>query len=181
MSDNTRCFFALTFDTKAQEMLQRSRDTLKRNAAHGSFTHDGNFHLTLEFIGAVSDADLAQLGVLLTQLESEPPHLLHSRQLGHFDIKGGRLIWLGVKPDDRLMALQAELRGLLALNGFTPENRRYRPHITLGRRVELYQPMDALGMPDTDLSVHSVALMESAHVNGKLRYQPRYERLVAQS
>ncbi|WP_322972657.1 2'-5' RNA ligase family protein [Vibrio ostreae] len=62
MSDNTRCFFALTFDTKAQEMLQRSRDTLKRNAAHGSFTHDGNFHLTLEFIGAVSDADLAQLG-----------------------------------------------------------------------------------------------------------------------
>lgn len=181
MAGNKRCFFALTFNSQAQAALQHSRDVVKQCAARGSFTHDGNFHLTLEFIGQVSDSDLALLGELLTQLESEPPNLLYSRQLGHFDIKGGRLIWLGLKPDDRLMTLQAELRGLLALNGFTPENWHYRPHITLGRRVELHQPINALVIPDTDLAVHSVALMESTHVDGKLCYQPLYERLVAQS
>lgn len=178
MSHVRRCFFALTFSAQTQQALQQCRDTLAGAASHGTFTHNANFHLTLEFIGEVSAEEIARLGDLLEQITVMPPAVLRSAGLGEFHIKGGRLIWLGIQPDDYLMALQSELRDLLAYSGFTPEDRPYRPHITLGRRVILRQPLASLAPPESAMVVHSVALMESIHQDGKLLYQSVCERQI---
>lgn len=178
MSHFRRCFFALTFSQQAQQALQQCRDTLAGGSSHGTFTHNANFHLTLEFIGEVSAEEIARLGELLEQTTVLPPAELRSAGLGEFHIKGGRLIWLGVQPNVSLMALQTELRELLAYSGFTPEDRPYRPHITLGRRVVLCQPLASFSPPETELAVHSVALMESIHLDGKLLYQTVCEHRV---
>ncbi|MCG6332382.1 2'-5' RNA ligase family protein, partial [Vibrio alginolyticus] len=87
-----------------------------------------------------------------------------------FHIKGRQLIWLGVTQQHDLMALQAALRMKLADTPFPPENRPYVPHITLGRHVMLDTRLSDIPMAPLTLVVHSVALMESKHVDNKLIY-----------
>ncbi|UHJ63096.1 RNA 2',3'-cyclic phosphodiesterase [Vibrio furnissii] len=169
MNSDLRCFFALTFAAEEKAQLRRERERLKTHATKGTFTHSDNFHLTLEFIGEVASEHLPTLKGLLHELECAPM-TLHVDHLGHFHIKGRQLIWLGVTQQHDLMALQAALRMKLADTPFPPENRPYVPHITLGRHVMLDTRLSDIPMAPLTLVVHSVALMESKHVDNKLIY-----------
>ena len=74
-------------------------------------------------------------------------------------------------PD--LMKMQRDMHSLLADEGFHLEKRRYRPHITLGRRVATaarpgrIEPIEA--------EVRSVSLMLSERIGGQMAYTPLYE------
>ncbi|HDM8047137.1 RNA 2',3'-cyclic phosphodiesterase [Vibrio fluvialis] len=178
MSSDKRCFFALTFADEAKSRLSQERDTLKAHADNGTFTHSENFHLTLEFIGDVASEQLPTLKGLLHELECAPM-VLRIDRLGHFNIKGRQLVWLGVAEHPPLMTLQSELRMKLADTPFSPENRSYIPHITLGRHVVLNTRLKALYIEPFTLPVHSIALMESKRVDNKLIYEALEEVLLS--
>ncbi|MCS4516605.1 2'-5' RNA ligase family protein [Clostridium botulinum] len=55
--------------------------------------------------------------------------------IGSFKRRDKEIIWLGIEENKCLITLQRELRNLLINNGFQIEDRKYKPHITIGREI----------------------------------------------
>ena len=95
-----------------------------------------NLHLTLRFLGEVEEARLPELSkAIASSLQGTSPFPLALGGLGAFpDLRFPRVIWIGVKRGaEELSALQARLEEGLQRIGFSPEDRPFSPHLTLGR------------------------------------------------
>ncbi|MDF2152304.1 RNA 2',3'-cyclic phosphodiesterase [Vibrio sp. CAU 1672] len=164
-----RLFYALTFSADTKRRLSTVRDHLADHALKGRFTREPNFHITLEFIGQATRNQADMLLAVLYTL-TRLPYQVTTQSLGSFHRKGRDLVWLGIDKEPQLMALQHQLRSRLSEAGFSPEKRRFLPHVTLGRNVVLDQPLAGFFVPKMELDVRSVALMESKTVNNLLVY-----------
>ena len=93
---------------------------------------------------------------------------------GRFRRAEGDIFWLGVARSEPLMALQAELHEALRREGLRLENRPYRPHLTLARRLrdrgETVLPNPFSG----EIPVTGISLMRSDRVEGKIQYTELY-------
>ena len=92
-------------------------------------------HVTLRFLGEVTEADAHALrAVLRTPFEMEA-FLARSSSLGCFPPSGPpRVLWLGIgEGSDGMADLRSELDRRLASVGCSPESRPWRAHVTLGR------------------------------------------------
>jgi 2'-5' RNA ligase len=95
----------------------------------------GNFHLTLRFIGEVSENIAADIDEALLRLKARP----FSVQLAGVGVFGGeklRQLWAGVEREPALSALQGKIELALIRAGLPPEPRKYVPHVTLARLRE---------------------------------------------
>ncbi|HEV8032414.1 MAG TPA: RNA 2',3'-cyclic phosphodiesterase [Stellaceae bacterium] len=92
----------------------------------------GNFHLTLRFIGEVTEDVAADIDEALACIRAR--HF--SLQLAGTGIFGGerpRSLWVGVERDPDLVALHGKIELALIRMGLEPEPRKFRPHVTLAR------------------------------------------------
>ncbi len=94
-----------------------------------------NIHLTLKFLGDVSEHNLHILTHLLAgEIETHRPFELSVGTLGAFpEMRRPRVIWIGIEAPDELMALQRGIDHTMAKLGYNRERRPYQPHLTLGR------------------------------------------------
>jgi len=93
-------------------------------------------HLTLKFLGDVNAADMQDVHrVMLETVPRFSPFSFSVEGIGCFpDIRRVRVIWVAVREESGVMAaLYAELERAFAARGFERENRRFHPHLTLGR------------------------------------------------
>jgi 2'-5' RNA ligase len=92
-----------------------------------------NLHLTLRFMGEVAGPALEDLAAALDGLTG-PSFELSLAGVGQYGAKRrARIIWAGVAASPPLMALQARIESAVVRAGFDPEQRKFRPHITLAR------------------------------------------------
>lgn len=91
------------------------------------------FHVTLRFIGEVNDTQALRHKEALTEVDAPPvrcePYgldVLPSR-------RSPRVVMLGLERTDSMMALYEAVSTALEAEGLDPEDRTYRPHVTLGR------------------------------------------------
>jgi len=94
-----------------------------------------NIHLTLKFLGDVS---LANLDLLKKMLRAEVANYkafeISVGGAGAFPtLHRPRVIWVGVEAPPELGVVQAGVEGMAARLGYTPEERPFSPHLTLGR------------------------------------------------
>ena len=92
----------------------------------------GNFHLTLRFIGEVSEAVAADIDAALGRVRARRFTL----QLAGTGVFGGgkpRALWVGVERDPDLVALRDRIEQALTRIGLEPEQRKFAPHVTLAR------------------------------------------------
>nr|WP_242568050.1 RNA 2',3'-cyclic phosphodiesterase [Clostridium botulinum] len=129
-----RVFYAVTFQEETKEKLIEYKNLVSNNLVKGRFTNKNNFHLTLEFIGEVDEKELSLLTDILYKLQNPPKELITSH-IGSFKRRDKDIIWLGIEENKELITLQRNLRNLLINNGFKIENRKYKPHITIGREI----------------------------------------------
>lgn len=118
------------------------RELMKSEAPVGWIRLEG-MHLTLKFLGEVLHSRLPEIEKALSSAAEGLPAgqagtgsvKITVRGIGVFpNPKNPRVIWLGIEPeDDRLKRLQERIDRVLAPLGFPPENREFRPHLTLGR------------------------------------------------
>ncbi len=95
-----------------------------------------SIHLTLKFLGEVDPEAIPKLQVLLSEAcKSERRIELVLRGLGCFpNARNPRVIWCGIDGEtDSLLRLQHGVESSCAQLGFAPEDRPFRPHLTLGR------------------------------------------------
>ncbi len=94
-----------------------------------------NIHLTLKFLGDVSEHNLRMLTHLLAgEAETHRPFEFSVGTLGAFpDMRRPRVIWVGVEAPKELMALQRGIEQATAKLGYAAETRPFQPHLTLAR------------------------------------------------
>ena len=168
-----RLFIAINFPREIKTIIAKVRDNLKNDALRGNFTFDENLHLTLVFLG---ECDARQADAVKTVMESAvfPEFTLVLDKVGYFRRNGGDTWWIGFKENRSLADLQASLSARLIQNGFILENRRYVPHVTIGREVKMREVYVQPEVPHTGFNVTRVDLMKSERINSKLTYTPIY-------
>jgi len=153
-------------------IAQASRAALL--AAGGRPVPPVDYHLTLAFLGSASPGQREQLTSLTVGLRA--PHCrLELDRFGYFRSAG--VFWLGPRLVPPLLSgFVAGLWRELAVLGFVPDGRPFRPHVTLARKAcqppALAPPERAPGWPVRDL-----VLADSAPGAG----QPGRYRIIARS
>jgi len=92
----------------------------------------GNFHLTLRFIGEITEDVAADVDAGLARLKARRFEL----QLAGTGVFGGNrpnTLWVGAERHPGLVALHAKTDQALIRTGLAPEPRRFTPHVTLAR------------------------------------------------
>lgn len=174
-----RLFYAVEFDENTKNTLVAKQSILKVNAVKANFTREENLHLTLRFMGEVSDADykiLKRIQDLVSKRHSSFD--LEISEMGIFERGHKSIVWAGIKENKNLINLQQDLEKEIVLNGFEGENRLYKPHITLAREFvpkgNINKIIKEIGAVQHKFEVKSISLMESTRINGRLIYLCRY-------
>jgi len=166
-----RLFIAINFENEMINKLVGLRDDLQETSSCGRFSLPENLHLTLAFLGECDDKQTAAAKAAMEKTTLGPFDLVIDH-IGRFKRDGGDIWWAGVQENKSLLDLQQKLSAELRKNGFRLENRKYSPHITLGREVETSakpRPIEQLGE-----TVSKIDLMKSERINGKLTYTSIY-------
>lgn len=97
-----------------------------------------NLHLTVWFLGEVSDQRAAAVLDVLRPALAVPAFTLHAAGLGAFPPSGSpRVLWMGVtRGQQELSLLHDEIGARLSPWGFAAEGRSYSAHFTLARIKE---------------------------------------------
>jgi len=162
-----RLFTAINFTGATKSRLLDLRDELKKTSSDGSFSAPENLHLTLVFLGECNSAMADAAKKVMDSVRFNPFEIEIDR-VGRFSRDGGDIWWAGVKENKALLELQRDLASGFKAAGFEIENRKYNPHITLGRKVissEKARQIELFGE-----TAGSVELMKSERINGKLTY-----------
>lgn len=134
-----RCFFAVKFSAEIEDYVAAIINNLQKHGADVAWTPQRNLHLTLRFLGEISEPQLQQVLQLPTAELSPLGFRLRAAGLGAFPtLRSARVLWAGVEGEtaehrQQLNELQAMTERWAREIGLTPEGRRYTPHITLGR------------------------------------------------
>jgi RNA 2',3'-cyclic 3'-phosphodiesterase len=92
----------------------------------------GNLHLTLRFIGEISEDVAADVDQALAKLRARRLRL-QLAGTGIFGSERPRSLWVGVERNPDLIALRDKIEQALTRVGLPPEPRKYAPHVTLAR------------------------------------------------
>jgi 2'-5' RNA ligase len=130
-----RLFFGIWPDDAAIERLSAQAAVLAK-ALGGRAVPPEKIHLTLAFLGKVPDERVAEAMLVRARMAAFP---LSVDFVGSF--RGARVAWAGIEPaPEPLGTLYHLLAAELAERGFTLEDRRFVPHLTLVRKIERLQP-----------------------------------------
>ena len=97
-------------------------------------------HLTLQFLGNISDDQAHELSQKFPALSAEIPSFeLRAVGVGCFpNLNRPRILWAGIEGSlDRLRDLQHRVESIAATAGVAPEARSFHPHLTLARLADL--------------------------------------------
>lgn len=104
----------------------------------GRFLPRENYHVTLAFLGEVDEAGArCAMDALDEACADARPIRLVPAGLGHFGRVQDATLWLGLERDPALMELAEGVRRSLRAHGLSIDEKPYRPHVTIARRVRL--------------------------------------------
>jgi 2'-5' RNA ligase len=93
-----------------------------------------NLHVTLKFIGEVTDAKLDGIRGALAKIRGDGPLDVQIRGIGFFpDEEQTTVLWTGLAAKANLPSLVGAIDSALLSQGIKKENRPFVPHLTLAR------------------------------------------------
>lgn len=123
-----RAFFALTLPDTVKDQIARLQDAIP----FGRPVDEDNLHLTLAFLGEVTDAQLEAAHEAAGTITAAP-FSVELSGLAPFGGARSGVLAAGVAPEPRLDALAARVRSRLAGAGMALPRERFRPHVTVLR------------------------------------------------
>jgi len=132
-----RAFIAVDLSAEVLGRLENVHRQLKQRipGAAVRWAPVKNIHLTLKFLGDVSESNLKVLyEIMKKEAEKQKVFEIRVSGLGAFpSINRPRVIWVGVQSPPDLAAVQRAIDLETARLGYTSEEREFSPHLTLGR------------------------------------------------
>jgi 2'-5' RNA ligase len=130
-----------------------------------------DYHLTLQFLGNCSSEQIEEICNKLQEIAKR--QVPFSLSLSRFGIFGRseqpRILWVGVDGElEPLHKLQKSVVQAMQPLGFQPENRPFRPHITLARKCQMSN------FPFTNLEEIPPIETHSWSVNELILYETKF-------
>ena len=124
-----------------------------------------NIHLTLKFLGDVSESNIDMLTDLLQSIVSNVKQFeLSVGGLGAYPKpQRPRVIWVGVEAPPDLMNAQRSVESEMSRLGYARERRPFNPHLTLGRVSRHSTNQDVRNIADV-IKSNNVGYLGSARV-----------------
>jgi 2'-5' RNA ligase len=132
-----RLFIALEAPEPLRQEMVALQDRLRGAGPSGRlrWVPKAQMHLTLAFLGEVSEARLPELrGALAEAVPAHAGFEAATAELGGFpSLTRPRVLFLGLAPCAALDTLAADLQARLRAAGFQPDPKPFHPHLTLAR------------------------------------------------
>lgn len=131
-----RSFIAIELPTDTKNALGELLEGLKTYGPRVSWVKKENIHLTIKFLGNIHEQKIKQIKEIMEKATKDIPHFsLKPIRLGAFpDSKRPRVIWVGLSGEIALLEkFYVNLEKGLETLGFEREERKFKPHFTLGR------------------------------------------------
>jgi 2'-5' RNA ligase len=131
-----RAFLAIEIPKEVRALLVRVQEELRRAGADVKWVEPENLHLSLKFLGELSEDAVEGLRERVApELAAWPALSLTYAGVGSFPERGvPRVLWAGATGEiDRLAALALALERAAETVGVPREGRPFVAHLTLGR------------------------------------------------
>lgn len=129
-----RTFVAIELPEAIHAELGRQQQTLRAVTRDARWTRPDGMHLTLKFLGEISEAQLTQVCAVLAALGPLDAFDVEIKSFGFFpDARRPRVFWAGVEGGAALEGLAGRVEAALEKLGFERERRAFNPHLTLAR------------------------------------------------
>jgi len=147
MAETLRAFVAIELPPLAKEHLREILAHLRRAVPAGiRWGNPEGIHLTLKFLGNVEAQQVPALQHSLERAVRGQQHFtLHLQGLGAFpNLRAPRVLWVGLVGEvEALRRLHRRVDEELVALGFASEERKFAPHLTLGRVRERLSKWEA--------------------------------------
>jgi len=164
-----RTFIAFEIDPGPR--LRRVIDQLGQIGSPVRIPDTPNLHMTLKFLGETPADGITELIRILDEVAGES-HRIESvlAGLGVFpDQKKPTVVWAGIRNPRPVVTLQQQLERRLEVGGWNPDERVYRPHVTIARVNTRRRPVP--GSLFQLLARHAETDFGSFRVDGVSLYQ----------
>ena len=134
--DFIRAFLAIELNPEIRLQLGQLIQKFKALHVHAvRWVAVENIHLTLKFLGVVNLTDLDKLSKILLSRSAEfSPFSFQVSGMGAFpNNRKPRVVWVGLPASSALQELQGAIEDSATQIGIPDEERRFSPHLTLGR------------------------------------------------
>ncbi len=170
MEKRHRIFVAINLPYEIKKELFSYSE--KWNELPAKWTAKDNLHITLEFLGALTDEEIGEVCVIVKQVsERHKSFSLNLNQVLYGPPKKmpPKMVWAEGKKSKELTELRQDLENSLTEKvAFVPENRTFAPHITLARisawgfkAIEPEERPEINENIDLAFTVESIEVMES--------------------
>jgi len=155
------------------EVSGPARQSLGEGGGMIRWVKKDNLHLTLLFIGSVSDEEIPKICEIVRNVaQNQKPFSLRFEKVGYGPPgkMPPRLIWLDIGKESGLLTLAEKLKQDIGESGILRKikKRAFSPHITLGRirtwqwrRIELEERQEIEREISLNFEVKSTEIMES--------------------
>lgn len=166
-----RCFLAIPLSDEIKDYLFSLATDLKKefkkHNLKASFVPKKNLHLTLMFLGELSDEKIDQIKNSINNLNVKP-FKFRIKTLGVFPNEDFiRVLWVGIEPDKDVIKLQKSIdESLLDVLGLKRDH-EFGAHITLARireskhAVKILPSIKKVKLKEIEQSVNSFCLYRS--------------------
>lgn len=177
-----RVFIGIELHQHIKEYLFTTQRIIKSGTIKGDFTRMENFHLTLKYIGHVNEEEIEDLEDAIDLVcDHTKAFTITINGIGSFDKKTSSIVWVGIASGrQELKHLFQRIDKETVKLGFLKEERRYRPHITLGKKI-VFSPFsrtEFIPPYEEPVQVKKITLFHSDRIDGVLTYTPIYSQLL---
>lgn len=157
-----RAFIAIDLPDAIHRALADVQNDFRGAGRDARWTRPEGIHLTLKFLGEISDAQTKQVVEALAALGHFAPFSVEIRGFGFFPgANRPRVFWAGVMAPPTLAELAAQVESAMERIGFARESRAYSPHLTLAR-FQVPRPQPALQSAAADQAAKSLGKFEAS-------------------
>lgn len=132
-----RAFVAVDLPEDIRAGLAQAQATLQAACVHDGdirWTRTNGLHLTLKFLGEISADQVQVVIAALRHMRPFESFTVEVKGFGFFpSARHPRVLWAGIDVPAVLRELAAHVDAFLEGVGFAPEEREFRPHLTLAR------------------------------------------------
>ena len=130
-----RLFIAALLPDYIVEEIGNYIDSLKDNIDGVKWEKPEKLHLTLKFLGDVDEEQIDEISALLNVLaKTYSPFKVNLKEFGGFPrLKNPKVLYVGLSQNEELTKFHSELDHGMFEIGFEKEERKFIPHVTIGR------------------------------------------------